>query len=114
MFSEMSYHVQRYMAFKPKDECYGQNHGIVFQNDPILCTGVHLVMENNVAEERFHFQYTKKSFSIFRVQKMGFFVKQQPQICCKNWDMHFLSILDHVRFTNNQSVGCEKFSMHFF
>ena len=57
--------------------------GIVYLNMSILYTTMHLRMENNVAEESFHFWYTKKSFLIFRVPKMGCFVEQLQKICDK-------------------------------
>ena len=57
-------------------EYYHEIHGIVFLNKSILYTSVHLRMENNAAEKSFHFRYTKKSFLIFRVPKIGCFVKQ--------------------------------------
>ena len=33
MFSEMSYHAWRFMAFKPNDQSYGHIHAIVSSND---------------------------------------------------------------------------------
>ena len=33
--------------------CYGQIHGIVCLNEPILCTRIRLYVANNVAEESF-------------------------------------------------------------
>ena len=62
-------------------------------------------MENNVGEESFHFRYTKQSFFIFWVHKMGCFVKQLPNICCKFEPHQFLNILDHVLCTNKQMVA---------
>jgi hypothetical protein len=35
-------------------------------------------MKNNVAGGSFHLRHTKKLFSIFRVPKKGYFVKQPP------------------------------------
>ena len=49
VFSEMSYHVWRSMAFKPNDQSYDHIHDIVYSNYLILCTTVHLGMANNVA-----------------------------------------------------------------
>ena len=49
VFSETSYHLWRSMAFKPNDQSYGHIHGIVFSNDLILCTRVHIGMANNVS-----------------------------------------------------------------
>ena len=81
---------------------------------PILYTNMHLGSTDNVDEESFPFHCTKKPFSIFRVWKMGFFAKHQPQICCKTWEIHFLKILYHVICTNNQIVSSEKVSIHLF
>ena len=94
MFSEMSYCVRRFMAFTPNDKCYGDIHYIVCSNDLILYTTMHLGMVNNVAEEIFHFVYTKKIFFIFRVSKMRFFVKHLPNLCSKFEPQQFLKILD--------------------
>ena len=63
---------------------------------------------------KFSFLLDKKPFSIFRVWKIGFFAKYQPQICCKNWEIHYLKTLDHVICTNNQIVSFEKVSIHLF
>ena len=112
MFTKMSYHVRRFTPFKANDGCYGHFHGIVYLNDPILCTSVHLGVANNVAEESFSFLCTKKSFLTFRVQKMGFFVKDLPNICSKIEPKHLNKILDHMLCTNNQMVGFRKVSIH--
>ena len=114
MFTETSYLLRRFLAFEPNDRCYGHIHGIVCQNVPKFHTNMHLVSTDNVHGESLYFYCIKKLFSIFRVRKMGFFVKHQPQICWKNWEMHFLKTLEHVRCTNHHIVGCEKFSMHLF
>jgi hypothetical protein len=114
VFTEKSYLLWRFLAFGPNDGCYGHIHGIVCSNVPIFYTNMHLGSTDNVDEESFPFHCTEKPFSIFRVWKMGFFVKHQPQICCKTWELHFLKILDHVICTNNQIVGPEKVSIHLF
>ena len=72
VFSEMSYHLRRFMALGPHEECYVHIHGIVCLNMPILGTYVYRGTVNNVAEETFHFPFTKKPFFNFRVRKMGF------------------------------------------
>ena len=95
------------MALGPNDECYVHIHGIVCLNMPILGTYVYRGTVNNVAEETFHFPFTKKSFFYFRMRKMGYFVKQLPKICRKIGALHYLKILDHIVFTNNQMVVCE-------
>jgi hypothetical protein len=41
-FSEMTYHVRSFMAFKPHELGHDPNHGIVCSNDFILCTCVHM------------------------------------------------------------------------
>ena len=55
VFTEMSYHLRRFVAFRANDECYGHIHFIVSSNDLILHTSVHLGMADNVAEESFFF-----------------------------------------------------------
>ena len=59
MFSEISYDERRFMTFRANNECYDDIHDIVCLNKSILCTSVHIGMENNVDEESFHFRYTK-------------------------------------------------------
>ena len=84
------------MVLGPNDECYVHIHGIVCLNMPILGTYVYRGTVNNVAEETFHFPFTKKPFFNFQVRKMGFFVKHLPKICCKIGAIQFLKILDHI------------------
>ena len=84
----MSYHERRFMAFRANDQCYGHIHCIVSSNDLILRTNMHLETTNNVAEESFYFPCIKIIFFIFGVQKMSFFVKHIPKICCKMGALH--------------------------
>ena len=105
----MSYRERRFMTFRPNEECYDDIHGIVCLNKSILYASVHLGMENNVAEESFHFRYTKKSFLIFRVSKMGCFGKQLPKISYKIGSHQFFKILEHILCTNNQIFVCQMF-----
>src|SRR3954466_1102046 len=72
----MTYHVRGFMT--SNDQCFCQNRGIVCDNVPILCTHMYHGMANNVAGGSFPFRRTENSFSIFRAQKMGRFVKQPP------------------------------------
>ena len=60
--------------------CYGQIHGIVCLNEPILCTHIRLYVANNVVEESFQLYSTKKSFSIFWLPEREFFC----EACTKN------------------------------
>ena len=62
----------------------------------------------------FLFIAQKNHFPFSECEKWFFFAKHQPQICWKNWEMHFLKTLEHVRRTNHHIVGCEKVSMHLF
>ena len=101
-FPEMTYHVRGFMAFGSNDQCYGQNHGLVCDNVPILYTSVHLGMANNVAGGSFSFRRTKNAFSIFRVLITGSFVKQPPNESFKMLSSHFSKILDHVTWTMSQ------------
>ena len=55
VFTEMSYHLRRFMAFRANDGCYGHIHFIVSSKDLILYTNVHLGMADNVAEESLFF-----------------------------------------------------------
>jgi hypothetical protein len=61
----MTYHIQSFMAFKPLELGHDPNDGIVCSNNPILCTCVHIGMENEVHIGSFHFSMHKKSISIF-------------------------------------------------
>ena len=64
---------------------------------------------DNVAEESFYFLWTKKSFFIFRVSKMGCFVKQLPKICFQIGSHKFYKIIYHILCTNNQIFVCQRF-----
>ena len=110
MFSEMSYHVWKFLGFKANDQWYGHIHGIVGSNDIILCTRVHLGMAKKNSKGGFHFLCTKKSFSIFWVPKINFFVKNIPNLCCKIAAHHFSKILDHILCTIDQMVPAQKLS----
>ena len=96
MFSEMSYHVWRSMAFKPNDQSHGHIHDIVNSHDTIFHTSLHLGITNNVAKGSFHFLCKKNPFSIFWVPQMSFFVKDLPYICCKIAPNKFYKILWHI------------------
>ena len=48
------------------DECSGHIQGIVYSNIPVLYSSMHLGEEKNVAEESFHFLWTKNLFFILR------------------------------------------------
>jgi hypothetical protein len=108
VFTKKSYLVRCSMAFKPKWASYGHNHGIVCSNDLILCTYVYLGMTNNIDLGSFNFCCTKKSFFIFLVQKLGFFVKCLPKICYKNWTTKFYKTLYHILCTIHQFFCMEK------
>ena len=109
VFSEMRCRERRFMTFRPNDEYYDDIHGIVCLNMSILYTSVHLGMENNVAEESFHFLWTKKSFFTFRVPKMGCFVKELTKICYKIESHQLYKIQYHIWCTNNQIFMCQRF-----
>ena len=93
MFSEICYHVWRFMAFKSNDQSYGHIHGIVCSNDLILCTRVHLGIPNNVNKGSFHFLCTEIHFPFSECPKWVFFVKDLPNNCCKNGPNQFYKIL---------------------
>ena len=60
------------------------------------------------------FLLQKKTIFHFPSAKNRFFCEALTTNLPKNWEMHFLKTLDHVRCTNHQIVGCEKVSMHLF
>jgi hypothetical protein len=60
-FSEMTYHAQSFIAFKPDELGHDPNHGIVCSNDPTLCTRVHIRMANKVHIGKFSFSMHKKN-----------------------------------------------------
>ena len=106
-FTKMTFHVRGFMAFRSNDQCYGYNRCIVCDNVPILCTHVHPGMTINVAGGSFPFRRTENVFSIFRVQKMGYFVKQPPNERFKMVPPHFSKILGNLKWTTSQP-GCFK------
>ena len=69
-------------------------------------------MANKVSEGSFYFRFTKKSFSIFRVPKLGFFVKDVTNLGCKIIPNKFSKILYHVSCAINQLVACKKLFNH--
>jgi hypothetical protein len=75
----MTYHVRSFMAFKPDELGHDPNHRIVCSDDPILCTCVHIGMENKVHIGSFHFLCIKNQFPFLSV-KIGFFVKKVLKI----------------------------------
>ena len=93
---EMSYLVRGFMTFRPNDQCFCQNRGIDCYNVSILCTHVYLGMTDNVEIRIFPFRSTKKPFSIFRLPKLGCFVKQPLRVGLKMVPPHFSKILDHI------------------
>jgi hypothetical protein len=98
-FSEMSYHVQSSMAFKPNELGLDQNHGIVSSNNPILCTCMRLGMLNKVHFGCIPFLCIKSSFSIFWVSKRVFLW---------NYYQIFDAKLDHNILKNNISYFMHK------
>ena len=98
----MDYHVRCFMTFRPNDQYYGQNQDIVCDNVPILCIHVHIGMKNNVAGRSFPLRRTEKPFSIFRVPKTSYFVKQPPNRSFKMVPPHLKKILDHLTWTISQ------------
>jgi hypothetical protein len=109
-FSEMSYHVQSSMAFKPNELGHDQNHGIICSNDPMLCTCMPLGMENNVYFVRFPFPRIKSSFSISWVSKRGFLWRKYKEY--KLHQPNLKKILDLILCTNHQLVMWPKVSIH--
>ena len=109
MFSEMSYHVWRFMDFNPNAQSHGHIHGIVCSNDLILCTMVHLGIPNNVAKGSFNFLCTENLFSIFRVPEMRFFCEGPTiyllQNCTKSIFWNTRTYLMH----NWPNGWCKKF-----
>ena len=101
-FTKMTFHVRGFMAFRSNDQCYGYNRCMVCDNVPILCTHVHPGMIINVAGGSFHFRRAENVFSIFRVQKIGYFVKQPPNERFKMVPPHFSKILGHLKWTTSQ------------
>jgi hypothetical protein len=68
----MTNHVQSFMAFKPDELGHDPNHGIVCSNDPILCTCMHIGMENKDHIGSFHFLYIKNQFPFSKCQNWVF------------------------------------------
>jgi hypothetical protein len=69
----MTYHVRSFMAFKPDVLGHDPNHGIVCSNDPHI---VHMCAYWDGKQSsywEFSFSMHKKSISIFKVSKFGFF-----------------------------------------
>ena len=99
---EMTFHVRGFMAFRSNDQCYGYNQWIVCDNVPILCTHVHPGMTINVAGGSFPFHRTENVFFIFRVPKMGYFVKHPPNERFKIVPPHISKIVGNLKWTTSQ------------
>ena len=100
MFSQMSYHVWRFMAFKPNDQSYGHIHGTVFFKwSNIVHKGAYWNGK--------HWCLWKFSFSLDEKFVIHFFVKDLPYICCKIGPNQFYKILAHIQWTIDQMVGCK-------
>jgi hypothetical protein len=99
----MSYLVRRFMGFRANDQYYGHVHGIVYSFFSKMGTYVHLRMANNVVHRSFQFYHVEKSFSIFGVPKLVFFVKQLPKLAFITGAHHFSKVVDHIlcTFHNN-------------
>ena len=72
MFSEMSYHVWRFMAFRPNDQSYGHIHGIVCSNNLMLAQGCILEWQTMLPKEVFIFFGQKIHFPFFECPKWVF------------------------------------------
>ena len=110
----MSYLQRRFLAFGSNDGCYGHIHFIVYSNDLILHTSMHIRTTDNVDEESLNFRWIKISFSIFGVSKTGFFVKHLPKICYKIVPQKFIDSLDHILSTNTRFYFSKKLSIQLF
>ena len=84
VFSEMSYHVWRFMGFKANDQWYGHIHGIVCSNDIILCTRVHIGMANKFSKWSYHFLCTKNIIFHFLGAKNLFFYEEPTKSLLQN------------------------------
>ena len=78
-------------------------------NDLIFCICLYIWMANKFAKWSFHFRCTKNAFFIFRVPKVGSFVKDVPNIWCQFEPTHFCIILDHLLLTNHKSFHVKCF-----
>jgi hypothetical protein len=65
-------------------------------------THVHPRMANNVVHRSFQFYRVEKPFSIFRVSKLGFFMKQLPKLALITGAHQFSKVLDHILYTFHQ------------
>ena len=72
----VAYHVWTFLGLKPNDQGHGHIYIILSDIVPIFGRWVPLALVNNVATRSFQFLRTKKSFSIFHVKEMSFFMKQ--------------------------------------
>jgi hypothetical protein len=73
---------------------------------------VPLGMANNVHFGCFPFLSIKSSFSIFEVSKIGFFVKQLPNIGCQIGPQEHYKIIYHILLKYQQLFECPSFSMY--
>jgi hypothetical protein len=70
------------MAFRTNELCCGFDHGIFCQNEAISVMRVSLGMERIAMEANSYF-IQKSAFSVFRISKLVFFVRQLPKSVIK-------------------------------
>ena len=105
VFSEMTYLVRSFMAFKPNEVGYDRNHGIVCSNDPILCTCVHLGMQNNVDVGGLFFLCTKKSIFHFLTSTNVFFCEAPTKKPLQIWaNKNFKHTIPH--YMQKEPTSC--------
>jgi hypothetical protein len=102
----------KFYGFQAKLASYGHNHGIVCSNDPILCTCVHLWMENNVDLGCSPFLGKKSPFFILLAPKWVFFVKEVQKVHIKIVPSQFYKISYLISCTKDQLFVCPNISIH--
>ena len=89
--------------------CYGQIHGIVCLNEPILCTIYVFMWQTMLPKTVFNFIARKSHFPFSECQNGSFFVKHVSRIRFKMVPHYFSKILDHILSTIHEPVESKSF-----
>ena len=112
-FSKMSYHVRSFMAFKPNNKGYGQNHSIVCDNVPILYTCVYLGIWQTMLPKGVFILFAQKMIFHFPSAKKGFFCEAATKNVLPKWGTQFF-INSRPHFICNSLIDwVSKLSIHF-
>ena len=84
-----------------------------YKNRPSLASVRSLEWQTMLIKGVFTYFAKKNAFSIFKVQKLGVFMKQLPRICLENAPPQHSHIVDHIVWEIHQLDASQQLSRHF-